>query len=203
MATLSAKAQQMVDQARAAKKATASSDGTLDGLFKAAAEQKTFPRYTAADMVELMVQHPEYTHAQFSAHFGYKPSWFAGVLVSPNLQAELDKRRHEVINPNLTGTMDDMFRALLIRSLSVLQVKMEDADVLDDTVIKAAALGVKALGMGTEKQGAEEVKGVAGLVNIAEKLAAAMAGRAPALSHAHTPAPRDYTIEAALQEIPR
>ena len=128
-------------------------------------------------MVELMVQHPEYTHAEFSSHFGYKPSWFAGVLVSPNLQAELDKRRHEVINPNLTGTMDDMFRALLVRSLSVLQVKMEDAEVLDDTVVKAAMLGVKALGMGTAAAEDKSVKGMEGLLSIADKIAAAMAGR--------------------------
>ena len=199
MANLSDKAQRMIDESRAAKKATASSDGTLDGFFKASAAPKTFPRYTAVDMVELMVQHPEYTHAEFSAHFGYKPSWFAGVLVSPNLQTELDKRRHEVINPNLTGTMDDMFRALLVRSLSVLQVKMENSEVLDDTVLKVAALGVKALGMGTEKQEEATIKGVAGLVSIADKLAAAMAGRnLPAVT-----APKNYTIDAMLGEVPR
>ena len=72
-----------------------------------AASAKPFvakPKYTAAAMVQLMVEHPEYSHTQFAAHFGYQASWFAGVLVSPNLQAALEPRRSEIANPMLTGT---------------------------------------------------------------------------------------------------
>jgi hypothetical protein len=99
-------------------------------------------------MVELMVEQPGWTNKKLAAHFGKGAGWFASVLASDSFQLELDKRRGEIANPSLTATMDERFRALALRSLDVLQDKLDSKDVSDNIVLRAAEIGVKALGMG-------------------------------------------------------
>jgi hypothetical protein len=106
------------------------------------------PIYSNAAMVELMVGHPGWTGKQFAKHFGKGSGWFATVLASDSFQLELDKRRAEVTNPSLTATMEERFRALALRSLDVLQDKLDSSEVSDNIVLRAAEIGVKALGMG-------------------------------------------------------
>jgi hypothetical protein len=104
--------------------------------------------YSHAAMVELMVEHPTWSHKQFAAHWGKGAGWFASVLASDAFQLELDKRRGEIPNPELTATMDERFRALALRSLDVLQDKLGGKEVSDNIVLRATEIGVKALGMG-------------------------------------------------------
>lgn len=202
---LSEAAQAMIDAHRAQQQSAA--EPSIDALLDdgrseadrsgAAAGARAFvrkPQYTAAAMVDLMVEHPEYSHAQFAAHFGYKPSWFAGVLISRNFQMVLESRRSEVINPMLTGTMDDMFRALTLQSLTVLQQRIEDPRASEDLILKAAALGVKALGMGTAGGMAPPPQAPKTL----QQLALEMSQPQVAVGRS-----RDYTIEASLEELPR
>ena len=88
--TLSSKAQELIDDHKAQKQIE---DDIALSLSPPPKVYVDFPQYTAAAMVELMVQNPTFTHKQFAEHFGYPTSWFSGVLVSPNLQAALDLRR--------------------------------------------------------------------------------------------------------------
>lgn len=104
--------------------------------------------YSHAAMVELMVEHPTWSSKQFAAHWGKGAGWFASVLASDSFQLELDKRRGEIPNPELTATMDERFRALALRSLDVLQDKLGGKEVSDNIVLRATEIGVKALGMG-------------------------------------------------------
>lgn len=104
--------------------------------------------YSHEAMVDLMVLNPQYTHAQFAAHFGRHPSWTSAVLASDAFQQALDLRRHEVLDPSLTATMEERFRALALRSVTVLQEKLNTTGVSDLVVLKAAEIGIKALGMG-------------------------------------------------------
>lgn len=161
----------------------------------AKAAVKVYPRYTAEAMVQLMVDHPEYTHSQFAAHFGYRASWFAGVLVSKNLQEALEPRRHEVNNPMLTGTMDDIMRALTLQAVTVLSARLDNEKATDDLVIKALGAGVKALGMGTSPQDPKDPEPPKTLNDLAAILSK------PKVIEA-TPA-RDWTVEAATDTLPR
>ncbi len=167
-------------------------------VSKAAAKEAAAvkPRYHPDLLVQLMIDHPEYTHAEFADHFGYKASWFAGVLVSDRFQKAFDPRRSECSNPLLTGTMQDMFRAMTVQSLVVLQARMEDPKVSEDLIIKAITAGVKALGMG--------VPGSAPDVPVAPPTLDELASRLskPKAIVASTEA-RDWTIEATLNELPR
>lgn len=211
---LSEAAQRLIDEHRAQQQeqvlAQPEADVSLDSLLEPAADAppvpvftsksaraagRSYPPYTAAAMVQLMVDHPEYSHAQFAAHFGYKASWFAGVLVSQNLQKELEPRRHEISNPMLTGTLDDIFRALTLQAVTVLSSRLDSEKASDDLVIKAIGAGVKALGLGTAGQAPTLPEAPSTLDDLAAKLSK------PKVIEA-TPA-RDWTVEHALGELPK
>jgi hypothetical protein len=134
--------------------------------------------YTHEAMVALMVENPNYSHGQLASHFGRPASWFSAVLASEAFQQVLDSRRHEVADPSLTATMEERFRALALRSVTVLQEKLNSSGVSDLVVLKAAEIGVKALGMG---QRAPElpapVTNNSSSESVAEKLLAAMDAR--------------------------
>lgn len=193
---LSPEGDQSIESILGAEAPAAASGAPVQFQSKAAkAAVKVYPRYTAEAMVQLMVDHPEYSHAQFAAHFGYRASWFAGVLVSKNLQEALDPRRHEVNNPMLTGTMDDIMRALTLQAVTVLSARLDNEKATDDLVIKALGAGVKALGMGTAGQAPTEPPAPKTLNDLAAILSKPKAIEA-------TPA-RDWTVEATTDTLPR
>lgn len=106
------------------------------------------PAYTHEGMIRLIIDNPTWTHKQFAAHYGRPASWFASVLATDEFQLALDPHRHEITDPSITATMEERLRALALRSMSVLQHKMESGKVADFTVIKAMENSTKALGMG-------------------------------------------------------
>jgi hypothetical protein len=104
-------------------------------------------------MVDLIVQNPSWSHKDLGQAFGKSASWVAQVLSMKSFQEVLDPRRHEVLNPEYAMTLEERFAALTIRSVTVLQEKLEKGVALPDlTVLKVAELGVKALGMGLKKK---------------------------------------------------
>ena len=103
--------------------------------------------YSHEAMIELMIANQGAQHKKLAAHFGKSTSWFASVLASDSFQLELDKRRDEIQDPTITATMEERFRSLTLRSLSVLHDKMDSKECSDLIVLKAAEIGVKALGM--------------------------------------------------------
>ena len=110
--------------------------------------------YTHTAMVNLMVERPDYSHAQLAAHFGRPASWLASVLASEQFQMALDARRHEVADPALTATLHERFKALAIRTSNVMMTKMDSTDVTDFMVLKSGEIAIKALGMG--QKGSEQ-----------------------------------------------
>lgn len=104
--------------------------------------------YTHTAMIELMIAHPEYTHAQFARAFGRPPQWFSSVLASKGFQEALEPRRCEIADPGLAATLEERMRALAMQSLEVLQGKLSATNVQDATILKALEIGTKSLGMG-------------------------------------------------------
>jgi hypothetical protein len=66
--------------------------------------------------------------------------------------------------------MEERLRALSLRSLTVLQEKLEKANVADETVLKAAEIAAKALGLGLGKAPAPEKESPATLTDLADFL---------------------------------
>lgn len=104
--------------------------------------------YTHKAMIDLILEHPDWTQNQLAAHFGYTPGWISNVLASDAFQSEMAARREEVVDPRLRATIEERFRALVILSLDVLHKKLEQPVVSDNVAIRAAELGAKALGLG-------------------------------------------------------
>lgn len=130
---------------------TALVEGEQAPISSPDAERQLAVPYSHAGMIQLIIDNPTWSHKQYAKHFGYTPGWFASVIASDNFQTLLDLRRDEVADPSLTATLEERFRALTLRSLTVLQTLLDNPKVDDATVIKAAEIGVKALGLGQKK----------------------------------------------------
>lgn len=153
--------------------------------------------YSHEAMVDLMIEHPEYTHAQFAQHFGRTASWFSAVLASGAFQEVLEPKRHLILDPAIAATMDERFRALAIRSSTVLQQKLDSVGVADATVLKAVELGIKALGLGVK---APELPALPppDAMTPAEKILAAMDARDAKLAEQRDAA---RTVDVPAREV--
>lgn len=105
-------------------------------------------RYSHEAMVDLIVQNPWISQNDLAAAFGYSPAWISCVLASDAFQTRLAARREEIVDPAIKATIEERFRALVIRSLEVLQTKLSQPVVNDQVALRAAELGAKALGIG-------------------------------------------------------
>lgn len=155
--------------------------------------QVPVPLYTPAAMVELMVAQPEWKHKQFADHFGRPLSWFSAVLASEAFQQALAPRKAEILDPTLTATMEERFRALALQSLQVLGEKLEGAEVSEFLATKATEIGVKALGLGNVALPAP-VAVVSGAEAVAERIMEAME-KAKARSKAEA-------VDVTVREVP-
>lgn len=105
-------------------------------------------RYTHEAMIDLIIKNPELSQNEIAAYFGYTPAWISNILASDAFQAAMAARREEIIDPEIKATIEERFRALVIRSLAVLQEKLNKPQVSDTVALRAAELGAKALGVG-------------------------------------------------------
>lgn len=154
-------------------------------------------RYSPERMVDIIINNPDYTPKQLGQVFGRTAGWVAQVLASQNFQSALDPHRHEVLNPEYAMTLEERFRGLTIRSITVLQEKLEAGKTLPDlTVVKIAELGIKALGMGqkVEKPTSPEDAPKNSSEMVADRIMAAMAKRKEA--------ERGEPVDVVVKEIP-
>jgi len=105
-------------------------------------------RYTHEDMVDFIIANPHVSQNAIASRYGFTPAWVSRIIASDAFQERLSERRREVVDPAISASMDERFRALAVRSLEVLMKKLENPAVSDEIAVKAAALGAKALGLG-------------------------------------------------------
>lgn len=133
--------------------------------------------YSHEAMVALMVANPHFSHAQLAGHFGRPAVWMSAVLASAAFQDVLDGSRHLIADPSLTASLDERFKALAIRSVTVIGERLNNPAVADLVVLKAAEIGIKALGVGILPPPAALPAPVAAEKSIAEKLLEALDAR--------------------------
>lgn len=104
--------------------------------------------YTHDALIDLIIEHPELDQNEFAAAFGYTPGWISTIIASDAFQTKLAHRRDEIIDPAIKASIEERFRALVVRSLEVLQAKLNAPQVSDNVALRAAELGAKALGVG-------------------------------------------------------
>lgn len=153
---------------RAAPKGMAKPADPPAAVFKPdEARQALFP-YSHEALVAFAIENPGASPLKLAQHFGQTPGWLASMVATDEFQRVLDPARPQVYSLFLTATLEERFRGLTLRSLEVLQTKLDDPKVQDATVLKAAEIGIKALGLGKEKD--DEKPKVSSL----DKLAAAL-----------------------------
>lgn len=105
-------------------------------------------RYTHTDMIDCIIGNPGIHQNALAARYGFSASWVCQVMSSDAFQSALAARRAEIVDPALTATVDEKFRALTNRSLERLMEKLDAPQVSDQVVLRAVELGAKAMGVG-------------------------------------------------------
>lgn len=133
-------------------------------------------RYTHQDMIDFIIAHPWASQSQIATRYGYTPGWISNVLASDAFQAAMAKRKDEIIDPELKASIEERFRALVIRSQQVLMQKLEASQVSDNVALRALELGARALGIGGNAAPAPAAPSADRLVKLAERLVDLQAG---------------------------
>lgn len=105
-------------------------------------------RYTHIDMIDFIISNPGCRQKDLAARYGYTESWVSTVMSSDAFKAAFAARRNEVVDPELTASVNERFEALTRRSLERLMAALDRPNVSDTTLLRAAELGAKALGVG-------------------------------------------------------
>lgn len=105
-------------------------------------------RYTHSDMIDFILANPGCRQNDIAARYGYTASWVSQVMSSDAFQSAFAKRRAEVVDPALTLTIDERFRALTLQSLQKLHEHLDRPDCKPEIALRAAELGAKSLGVG-------------------------------------------------------
>lgn len=108
--------------------------------------------YTHLDCIDFIIQNPTVTQNVLAMRYGYTPSWMSLVMSSDAFQAELAKRRDEVLSPEIRASVEERFRALVVKSQDTL------LEAMHTKPNPALALGIlntasKALGYGARDTG--------------------------------------------------
>lgn len=106
--------------------------------------------YSHEEMVRQILANPSVSQNQLAAMFGYTPGWISQVLSSDAFQARLAEVRDKLEDPILIATIKERTEALYIRSLQILQEKLDRpaTSVPDSLALKAAELGARGIGIG-------------------------------------------------------
>lgn len=127
--------------------------------------------YTHDGMVDLVIGNPGIKQREIAAHFGYTEPWVSQIFASDAFQERLAARKNDIIDPTLRLSVEEHIRALLNRSLAVLDEKLHKpaAQVSDQLAIRAAEFGARALGLGRVETPKEQPVGDR-LVILADRL---------------------------------
>lgn len=107
--------------------------------------------YSHDAMIDLIIANPMVGTTEIAAHFGYSPSWVSRVINSDAFQARLAVRKHELIDPTITASIEEKMKAVASKSLDVVMDKLQTLNSFDQG-LKALEVVSKALGYGARKE---------------------------------------------------
>jgi hypothetical protein len=101
-------------------------------------------------MIDAIISNPCISQNQLAAHFGYTPGWVSQIIASDAFQSRLADRTGELVDPTIRATVEDRFKALVLRSLDILREKLDrpTTSIPDNLAIRSLELGTRALGYG-------------------------------------------------------
>lgn len=106
--------------------------------------------YSHTALIDMILAHPEYTQDQLAAMFGYSPSWLSRVMCSDAFQAAVGARREQIVDPILRNTVEQNFKAMVMRSQEILMQKLSlpAHQVPDQLALRAFEIASRAAGYG-------------------------------------------------------
>lgn len=108
-------------------------------------------RYSHDAMVDMIVANPWISQGELAKAFGYTEGWVSQVLASDAFQGRLAERKNELVDPVLRATIEERFKALVLRSYEVLMRKLEKPidQISDELALKTMEIAAKAAGYGS------------------------------------------------------
>jgi hypothetical protein len=106
--------------------------------------------YTHDALIDLIIANPCLTQNSLAAHFGYTPGWISQVIASDAFQMRLAERKDELIDPTIRASVEENFKALVVRSMDILREKLnKPADAIPDNLaLRTLELASRAAGYG-------------------------------------------------------
>jgi hypothetical protein len=79
--------------------------------------------YTHAAMIDVLIADACISQQELAARFDYSAGWVRQIIASDAFQARLAERMAELIDPTIWADLARQFRALVLRSLEILEEK--------------------------------------------------------------------------------
>lgn len=107
-------------------------------------------RYTHEAMSDQLIANPTISQNDLAALFGYSPSWVCQILASDAFQARHIERVRDLVDPTLRATVEERFKGLMLRSLEILQEKLNKPShqIPDQLALRTFELSSRAAGFG-------------------------------------------------------
>jgi hypothetical protein len=106
--------------------------------------------YTHDAVIDLIIEHPEFSQGEIARQFGYTEAWLSVIINSDSFQVRLAERKSELIDPRIRATIEDKMKGAVSQSLDILAEKLEKTKN-QDLAIKVLEIGSKALGYGVRQ----------------------------------------------------
>jgi hypothetical protein len=103
-------------------------------------------------MIDQILANPCISQNELAAVFGYTASWVSLVMASDAFKARLAEKSKDLIDPILRATVEERFKGLVLRSLEILQEKLNrpPKDVPDQLALRTFELSSRAAGYGVK-----------------------------------------------------
>lgn len=109
--------------------------------------------YTHDAMIDLIIANPAMSQNDIAKHFGYTPGWISQVFSSDSFAKRLAERKGELVDTQISLTIEENLAAVARKSCAVL---MEKLDLQGNPHVAVRALDVVTRALG---YGAREAKG--------------------------------------------
>lgn len=126
-------------------------------------------KYTHDAMIDLIIANPAISQNDLAKAFGYSVPWVSRVLNSDAFQARLAERKEDIVDPTITATLEEKFKAVASKSLDVVLEKLSQPLVPADFALKALDSTARALNYGARGQN----------VNVQQNFVVALPMKAP------------------------
>lgn len=161
-------------------------------------------RYTHDAMINLIIDNPCVSQNQLAAHFGYSPGWVSQIIASDAFQARLAERTGELVDPTIRQDVETRFKAMVIRSLEILQAHLNKSDLEVPPLLALRAMEVssRAAGYGARPEAPKVEVNVENHLNVLGENLTALLRRKRAELVDVTPAdPKDRGIPVLVGNV--